>query len=123
MALGEEGKGIGIVLFCMAVFATVICDPGYKLIKKRIQQCETGEFYVITCVCEQIIKCSYGRAGTYIYYTLMINVGGEYKTIRCQKRWSYSKIREGEEITLAMYSLNFKHQNAFVLENLYKEYR
>lgn len=121
--LGEEGNRIGVIVFCMAVFATMICGFGYKLMKKRIQQCETGEFYVITCVCEKIIKCTSGRAGTYIYYTLLVKVGGEYKTIKCQKRWIYSQIREGEEVTLAMYSLNFKHQNAFVLEKIYREYR
>lgn len=43
--------------------------------------------------------------------------------VKCQKRSIYSQIREGEEITLAMYSLNFKYQNTFVLENMYKEYQ
>lgn len=52
----------------------------------------------------------------------MVNIGGEYKTIHCQQGWFSPKIKEGEEVTLVMYSLKFKHQIAFVPEKVYKEY-
>lgn len=79
---------------------------------------------MITCVCEHIeektIKNSYGEIRT--NYTLMVNIEGEHKNIKCWNKCIQREIKRGEEVTLAMYSLNYKRQLALVLDKVYEEY-
>lgn len=124
-SLEEDDIMFGIVVFGITLFVSLIGAFGYMLMKKQIQQCETGKFYVITCVCEHIeektIKNSYGEIRT--NYTLMVNIEGEHKNIKCWNKCIQREIKRGEEVTLAMYSLNYKRQLALVLDKVYEEYR
>ena len=123
--LEQEDIMFGVVVFCITLFTGLICVFCYMVMKKRIRQCETGKFYVITCVCEHIeektIKNSYGERLT--NYTLMVNIEGEHIRIKCWNKCIHREIKKGEEVSLATFSINYKRQLALVLDKVYEEYR
>lgn len=123
----EQDITLETFIFCILFFPIIGSIVLYFVMKKYIEQSETGNLYAVTCVCEQIserVISGYGlNELNRSVYTLTVNIKGNRRIVKCWNKCIHREIVQGDEITLVMFNPDSKRQMALALEKVYEEYR